>query len=108
MESIGLSQLDEIRSPVQGGFGKPLAVNQVLPLADHAQSAVVEDHGDDGQAVVLHGAQLMAVHAEAAVTGNVDHPLVRVAHLGADGGAQAEAHGAEAAGGQELTGIVEM
>ena len=36
-----------------------------------------------------------------------DH-LVRVAHLGADGGAQAEAHGAEAAGGEQLSGIVEV
>ena len=37
----------------------------------------------------------------------MDDRLVRVADLGADGRAQAEAHAAEAAGSQELAGIVE-
>ena len=36
----------------------------------------------------------------------MDNGLFRVADLCADGGAQAEAHGAETAGGQQLTGVV--
>ena len=38
----------------------------------------------------------------------MDDGLFGVAHLGADGSAQAEAHGAEAAGGEQLTGIVKL
>ena len=38
----------------------------------------------------------------------MDDPLVRVAQLGADGGPQAKAHGAESAGGQQLAGIAEV
>ena len=77
-----------------------------MPLADHAEIAVIEDHGDDREAVIRLGGQLVAVHAEA--PGDVDDRFLRVALLGADGGAKAEAHGAEAAGGQELAGIVKV
>ena len=38
----------------------------------------------------------------------MDHHLVWIAHLGPDGRPQAEAHGAEAAGGEELAGVVEV
>ena len=85
-----------------------LLIDQVLPLADHAQGAVVEHHGDDGQVVVLHSGQLMAVHSEAAVPSGMDDHLVRAAHLGPDGRSQTEAHGAEAAGGEQLAGVVEV
>ena len=36
------------------------------------------------------------------------HRVLRVAHSGAHGGPQAEAHGAQAAGGQQLAGAVEV
>ena len=38
----------------------------------------------------------------------MDHALVGVADFGADGGSEAESHGAETAGGQQLSGIIEM
>ena len=38
----------------------------------------------------------------------MDHHLVRIAHLGTDGGPQSEAHGAEAAAGEQLAGVVEV
>ena len=83
-------------------------IDQILPLAHHAQGAVVEHHRDNGQMVVLYGGQLVAVHAKTAVPGGVDYHLVRVTHLGPDGRPQAEAHGAEAAGGEKLAGVVEV
>ena len=52
---------------------------------------------DDGQIIVGFGGQLVAVHAEAAVAGDVQHAFVGIAGLRADGCAEAEAHGAEAA-----------
>ena len=107
-QAVGLGQLDEVGAPVQVGLGIPLTVDQMLPLADHAQGVVVENQDNHRDVVVLHGAQLVAVHAEAAVAGAEEHGGVRVAHLGAHGGPQAEAHGAEAAGGDELAGPVEM
>ena len=108
LDAVGLRQLDEVGAAVQIGLGEPLLVDQVLPLAHHTQGAVVEDDGDDGDVVVLGGAELVAVHAEAAVAGAVHHHLARIAHGGPHGGPQAEAHGAEAAGGDELAGAGEV
>ena len=69
---------------------------------------VVEDEGDDGGFVELLGRQLIAVHPEAAVPGDMDHGLIRVAQLGPDGRPQAEAHGAKAPGGEQLARVVKM
>ena len=85
-----------------------LVVNQRLPLANHAQRAVVEYDVDNRQIVILLGCQLIAVHAEAAVAGDVQDDLVRMGHLRANRSAQAEAHRAKAAGGEQLTRIIEV
>ena len=107
-DAVGVGQLDEVGGKVQVGLGEAALVEQVLPLVDHAQGMVVEDDHDDGDVVVGDGGQLLAVHTEAAVAGHEQHRFLGVAHLGADGGAEAEAHGAEAAGGDELAGVVEV
>ena len=61
---IGLGQLDKVRAAIQRGLGIVFVVHQRLPLADHAEGLVVEQYCDNGQAVVLHSSQFIAVHTE--------------------------------------------
>ena len=57
--------------------------------------------------VFLHdGGELGGGHLEAAVAGDDPDVLVRAGELGADGGGQGEAHGAETAGGDERARLV--
>lgn len=42
------------------------------------------------------GGDLVHIHTEAAVSGDVDDGLLRAAHFGSDGCAQAVTHGAQA------------
>ena len=69
---------------------------------------VVQDrhlHGD----VVLHGrAQFLDVHLDAAVSGDAEHGLFGVRHLGADGRREPVPHGAEAAGGEPHPRLLEL
>ena len=74
-----------------------VVVEQLLPLADHAEVVVVDDQHLDRQLVHRRGGQLGQGHLEAAVADHGPHRLVRTAQLGADGGREAEAHGAGAA-----------
>ena len=69
---------------------------------------VVQDRHDDGQVVLYCGGQLLHVHLEAAVAGDVDNGAVRAGDLGANGGGKAVAHGAEAARGDEVAGLHEV
>ena len=80
---------------------------ELLPLADHAQVAVVQDHDLDRQAVHLGGRELLEGHLERAVAGDHDDQLVGQGHLGAEGRRQAEAHRAEAARGDPAPRPVE-
>ena len=110
LQAVGLGQLHEVRAAVQRRSGNTAgrrsgsATGGPCPDVRLLKITVMT-----GQPVVLHGAQLVAVHAEAAVAGACGSPLCPGCPLlGADGGPQAEAHGAEAAGGQELAGMVEV
>ena len=89
------------------GFGVAAAVEQFLPLADHAHVAVVEDEDLHREAVLGEGSHLLDVHQDAGFAGDVDAEGVGVGDLDAHGGGQAVAHGAEAAGGHPAVGAVE-
>ena len=105
LQPKALGQLDEIRLAVGVGLGA-LAVEGGLPLAHHAQHLIVEDDRDDGQLIADGGAGFVQVHVEGTVAREHDHPLVAAqCHLGTDGGAVAEAHGAEAAAGDEAAAL---
>ena len=57
---------------------------------------------------MLFRRKFVAVHAEAAVAGDMDHRLIRIAYLCADRCAKAKAHGAESAGSQKLSCIIKV
>ena len=66
---------------------------------------VVDDNLDDRNVVPGSGGDLVHIHTEAAVSGDVDDGLLRAAHFGSDGCAQAVTHGAQAPGSQKLMGL---
>src|ERR1700685_4289178 len=78
-----------------------LVVEALLPLANHAEEAVVDDGDVDGHLLLLQGGELSGGHLEAAVAGDDPDVFFRAGCLGADGGGQSEAHGAQAARGDE-------
>ena len=80
---------------------EPLVEEHVLPLADHAEVAVVDDHDHDRQ-VLEHGRrELLAGHLEAAVAVDADDRRLRPRSLRADSGGHAVAHRAQSARGDE-------
>lgn len=98
-ETLGV--LDVIHRVVELAGNVALFVHDLLELADHAETPVVDDQGDDGQIQASDRVELIARHLDAAVTGYMDDtPVFAVVELSAHGGRQTEAHRAETAGGQ--------
>ena len=91
---------------LQDRLGIPSSIEQLLPLVHHPQDRVVEHHLNDADIVPACGRQLIHVHPETAVPGNVHDNLVRQRRLHADGCSQAVAHRAEAAGSKQLPGLL--
>ena len=81
--------------------GVVLVVEGLLPLADHAEEAVVDDGDVDGELLLHDGGELGGGHLEAAVAGDDPDVFLGAGELRADGCGEREAHGAEAAGGDE-------
>ena len=90
---------------LQVGLGLALVQEHLLPLANHAQEVVVEDQDHQAHLVAHRRGQLLDGHKEGAVAVDEHHFLVRRAHLGPHRGGQAEAHGAQAAGGDQGAGL---
>src|SRR6266566_8387191 len=97
--AVGLGELDVVRD---GGaeldVGVALVVEQLLPLAHHAEEAVVEDQDLDRQLLDRAGREFLRGHLEAAVTVDRYDKLTRPADLGAHRGRHGESHRAQAAG----------
>src|SRR6266699_3962237 len=74
-------------------------MEELLPLAYHAQVTVVHDGYFDGDAILLQGSQFLDVHLDAAITGNDPDGSPGQAHLDTHGSRQGETHRAQAAGG---------
>ena len=94
---VGLRELDEVRVLAHVHVGVAAVPEQLLPLADHAQVAVVHDEDLDADALLGARRQLLHVHLHRAVAGDADDLLVGAADLRAHRRGQAEAHRAQAA-----------
>ncbi|CAA7626911.1 conserved hypothetical protein [Magnetospirillum sp. UT-4] len=103
----GLGQLDEIGMGVHVAFGIAAAVDQLLPLADHAHVLVVQDEHLHRQPVLGQGGQLLDVHLDRRFAGDVDDQGAGMGHLHAHGRGQAVAHGAQPARGHPVVGLLE-
>src|SRR5688572_1319857 len=87
---VGLGELDEVGPLAEVDLGVALVPEQLLPLADHAQVAVVEDEHLDRDAVLGAGGQLLRVHLDRAVAADHDGRDVGPRDGGAHPGRQAE------------------
>jgi hypothetical protein len=101
-DAVGFAELDEVRVAEQIDAAFAVVEEQLLPLADHAEVAVVEDDDLDGQLVNGGGGQFKQGHLEAAVAGDGGDDFVWAGELSADGGGETEAHGAGTAGAEPV------
>ena len=105
--AVRLGELHVVgRALVEADLREPLLEEHVLPLPDHAEVAVVDDHDDDRQVLGDRGRELLRGHLEAAVAVDADDGRVRARGLRADGGRNPVAHRAEAARGDEAARAV--
>ena len=91
-----VGQFDEVGADHRRGLVVAL-VKELLPLADHAQIAVVDDGDVDLDLLLGDGGELCGGHLEAAVAGDNPDLLIRAGELGADGGGQGKTHGSQSA-----------
>ncbi len=87
------------------GIAEAALVEEFLPLLDHALEVVVEDGDFDGDFVFGGGGEFLREHDEGGIAVDVDHQFAGAADLRADGGGDAVAHGAQAAGGDHAAGL---
>mmetsp|Transcript_43047 Transcript_43047/g.94274 ORF Transcript_43047/g.94274 Transcript_43047/m.94274 type:complete len:451 (+) Transcript_43047:549-1901(+) len=99
---VGLGQLDVVGVDVVCRHDARVE-KELLPDVDHLLPAVVHDGHLDGQLVLLDGAQVVERHVEGGIAVDEQHRLLGAGDLCADGGRQAEAHGAERARGDDRT-----
>jgi hypothetical protein len=83
-------------------------VEHFLPLADHAQHAVVQVDDLDRQTVLLAGRQLLDVHLDRTLAGDAGNRHIRIGHQDAHAVRQADAHGAQTAGVDPAARLVEL
>src|SRR5262245_30858931 len=104
-KAVGVSHLREIRIH-QWGRSITLLVEELLPLADHAQVAVVDD-GDFYVDLLLHdGGKFAERHLKAAIAYDDPHLGVGTGELGTDGCRKSKAHRAQTAGCNERSRLV--
>ena len=84
-----------------------LLVEQLLPLAHHAENGVVEYKLNYREIILCKGGKLCQVHVEAAVPCDVYDTFPGIAHLSADCCPKAVAHSAKTAGGGKGAGVFE-
>ncbi len=102
---MGLCELHEVRS-AQRRRRVAAAVEELLPLANHAEIAVVDDGHVDLDPLLRAGGELGGGHLEAAVADDDPHFFLGVRELRADRGGKGEAHRPEAARRDELPRVV--
>ena len=83
-------------------------MQQFLPLAHHAHIFVVEDEDLHRKAILHRRGHFLHVHEDRGLARDVDDQRLGMGHLHADGGGQAIAHGAKAAGGHPAVGLLEV
>ncbi len=99
--AVGIGELDEIGVRIEDCGAEALAIEELLPLMNHAESAVVEDKHLHRNIVDGCGGHFLAVHLERTVAGNADNLRVGAPEGSTDGSREAESHGAQATGGNE-------
>ena len=109
LEAVGLGSLDEVLVMQRLVAARHAAVViELLPLANHAVTEVIQHDDFDGQVVGRGRLKLANVHANAGVTVDIDDDAIGLRELRADRGRQTEAHRAHAAGRQPQTRLAKV
>ena len=106
-QAVRIGELDVVGRRHRRG-GVAAIVEELLPLPHHAEVAVVDDRDVDLDVLLDHRLQLGLRHLEAAVADDRPDLAIGTRHLRADRRRQAEAHRAEAAGGDEGAGLGDL
>src|SRR5438046_147267 len=106
-DAEGIGERGKVRRD-QGSSDVALVVEELLPLADHAEIAVVDDSDLDVDLFLDDGSQFAHGHLESAVTHDDPDFGARFRELRADGGRKSKAHGAESARSNQRTGLIVM
>src|SRR5512138_1544180 len=85
----------------------PVVIEKLLPLSHHAKEHVVQDNNLDRYFVCSYGAELLDIHLDAAVTGNIEDRNIRAGVLRSHCGREAVTHGSETSGGDPGARVVE-
>ncbi len=99
-DAEGVRESGKIRSDERSGY-VALVVEKFLPLANHAEIAVVDDGDIDLDFFLNDGGELAHGHLEAAVADDDPNVGVGLGEFCADGCGKSETHGAETAGSDE-------
>ena len=75
-QAVGLGDQAEVRIVVEDGAAVVAVEEEFLPLADHAEAAIVENENLDGQLQLGQKAQFLDSHLEAAVAAEQDRRAV--------------------------------
>ena len=102
LSAEALNHFDKIGLAFGVGLGIAFAVEAGLPLAHHAEHAVIENYGDNREVVADRRAGFVHIHMERTVAGDMDHALVGAGHLRTDCGAVAVTHCAKSPACQEV------
>ena len=110
---IGIEAWEVIRASdivgvAQDSLGSYSLVEAILPLNDHAQVLIIQDHGFGMDLFDFCCSQFLDVHEKGAISIDVDHLVVRAGDFGAQGGWIAEAHGAQSEGTEEAARMTEI
>src|SRR5579884_366787 len=97
---------EEVIRAADRRFGVAAAVEELLPLANHAEVAVVQDDDLEIETEIGDGGELLDVHLDAAVAGHDPDITFRRADLHAHRGGKGESHSPETTGGDVGIGVV--
>src|SRR6516165_8973372 len=101
-DAVSIGQFDEVRTDQRRGFVVAV-IEELLPLANHAEISVVDD-GDVDLDLFLHdGGKLGGSHLKSAIAGNHPYLFVGASDLRPDRCGQSKAHGSKAAGSDQRT-----
>src|SRR5690554_742515 len=99
---------DKIRVVIQVYLAFPVVIKQLLMLANHAQTLVVQDDYFYRKLITVNGGQLLNIHHERTIAGNIDNGAVTVSKLRSNSRGQTIAHSAQAAAGQMMAGMIKF
>src|SRR5713101_5348871 len=104
-DAEGIRERGKIRRDERSGH-VALVVEELLPLADHAEIAVIDDGDLDVDLFLDDGSQFAHGHLEPAITHDDPYFGAGLCEFRADGGWKSKTHGAESAGSDQRAGAI--